>query len=661
MRRDNAKGLFSNLGKRIYLTLRYEGVFSFIRKSARFPLRLIPAGARFVDNADLRDVRARAKRWCKANGRAATIIIAAYGDPEPTLKTVKSVRRTTRRRRDVRIVVVDDGSPPEAQERLRKQAGVEVIANSENVGFARNVNRALRDAVERGDDVVLLNNDMIARRGWLETLQYAAYESNDRGIVGPKLLYPDERIQSAGSYRNLDQPEWFDHRFRFKPADHGPANVPAPVLGVTGACMYITRETLEAIGLMDESFPMAFEDVDYCIRAWEKGFRVLYYPASVLTHVESQTRGMTQGERELDSQRYFWGKWGEWFDRRPVTTSDGKLRIAYVTEDTGIGGGHRDIFEHLNRLGQRGHEVALYTLGDQPDWFDLRVPVKSFKDYGQLIEGLSTLDAIKVATWWATSEPVWLASITRGKPVYFVQDIETSYYPNDRRLRDAVIKSYRQEFSYMTISSWNRERLGELGLSAELVAPGIDLATYRPLDVKRRDDVILTVGRSHHLKNLDLTLAAWRALGESRPQLWLFGIEPDLGRKHGARYFTAPSDDKVNELINQSTVLVQTSRHEGFCLPLLEAMAAGTPVVCTDAHGNRDFCADGVNCLMAEANTDAVARALERMLGSRDLRESLAAEGRRTAANYAWERRIDTLEAFFLRLAPQEEPLVCLP
>jgi glycosyltransferase involved in cell wall biosynthesis len=108
-------------------------------------------------------------------------------------------------------------------------------------------------------------------------------------------------------------------------------------------------------------------------------------------------------------------------------------------------------------------------------------------------------------------------------------------------------------------------------------------------------------------------------------------------------------------------VLVQTSRHEGFCLPLLEAMAAGTPVVCTDAHGNRDFCTDGVNCLMAEANTDAVARALERMLASRDLRESLAAEGRRTADDYAWERRIDTLEAFFLRLAKQEQPLVCLP
>ena len=47
-------------------------------------------------------------------------------------------------------------------------------------------------------------------------------------------------------------------------------------------------------------------------------------------------------------------------------------------------------------------------------------------------------------------------------------------------------------------------------------------------------------------------------------------------------------------------MFVQTSTHEGFCLPPLEAMATGGAVVCTDAHGNRDFCRDGENCLMPE-------------------------------------------------------------
>ena len=59
----------------------------------------------------------------------------------------------------------------------------------------------------------------------------------------------------------------------------------------------------------------------------------------------------------------------------------------------------------------------------------------------------------------------------------------------------------------------------------------------------------------------------------------MFGVEPELGPEHGARYFERPSDERVNELFNEATVFVQTSIHEGFCLPLLEAMAAGTPVV----------------------------------------------------------------------------------
>ena len=168
-----------------------------------------------------------------------------------------------------------------------------------------------------------------------------------------------------------------------------------------------------------------------------------------------------------------------------------------------MGGGHRDIFEHLNRLSARGHEVSLYTLGDPPDWFPLRVPVHTFADYDELARALAEIEAIKVATWWMTAAPVWRASVVRGIPVYFVQDIETSYYPDHEHARHAVLDSYRPEFRYMTISSWNRERLRELGLDAELIPPGIDLETFSPrADVARREDMVLALGRSNPLKNL---------------------------------------------------------------------------------------------------------------------------------------------------------------
>jgi glycosyltransferase involved in cell wall biosynthesis len=419
--------------------------------------------------------------------------------------------------------------------------------------------------------------------------------------------------------------------------------------------MYVRRPVIERIGLLDERYPMAYEDVDWCLRAWQAGFRVLYFPAAQLIHHESVTRGTELGERERASQRLFWERWSELLDARSVSAgaeSGGRLRIAYVTEDTGIGGGHRDIFEHLNRLSERGHDVSLFTLGEPPDWFALRVPVHSFADYDELSTALAQLDAIKVATWWITAAPVWAASVVRGIPVYFVQDIETSYYPDDERARHAVLDSYRPEFRYMTISSWNRERLRELDLEAELIPPGIDLDTFRPRpEVARRGDMVLALGRSNPLKNLPLTLAAWRALPAPRPELCLFGIEPELADGEGMRHVEAPDDEQVNELLCQATVFVQSSTHEGFALPPLEAMAAGAAVLCTDAHGNRDFCRDGVNCLMAQPTRAALTEALQRLLADPELRARLGRAGIETAKEYAWERRIDALEAFFERVA----------
>jgi glycosyltransferase involved in cell wall biosynthesis len=420
--------------------------------------------------------------------------------------------------------------------------------------------------------------------------------------------------------------------------------------------MYVKRETIERIGLLDESYPMAYEDVDWCLRAWQAGFRVLYFPAACLIHHESVTRGTDVGERERESQRVFWERWGKFFDARDVRTADGKLRVVYVTEDTGVGGGHRDIFEHLNRLAERGHEAALYTLGEQPDWFDLHVPVHSFEFYDELVQVLSAVDAIKVATWWNTAMPVWHSSVLHGIPVYFVQDIETSYYPDDESVRHAVIDSYRPEFRYMTISGWNRDQLRELGLDAELIPPGIDLECFRPRpQVERRKDMVLALGRTNPLKNLPLTIQAWRLLPQPRPELCMFGIEPELATDEGMRYVVSPSDDEVGELFSQATVFIQTSTHEGFCLPALESMATGGAVVCTDAHGNRDFCSDGENCLMPEASREAVSVALVRLLGDGELRERVGQAGIETAAEYAWERRIDALEAFLEGVAQPRE------
>jgi GT2 family glycosyltransferase len=649
-RRLKRRPFLNDLPRRGYLTIKHHGWGTFAYRLVTFPLRLVGLErglrARQAERAEIR----KARHWYSEHCRPVTIVIPTYGPPGTTIECARAVVRSVDPGR-VRVVVVDDGTPAEQRLGLERMKGVELVLSERNAGYAASVNRGL-ELADEGGDLVVLNSDVAPHRGWLEVLQRAAYESHDIGIVGPRLLYPSTRIQSAGSYRNLRAREWFDHRYRGKPRRHGPARVPVPVVAVTGACMYVKRELIEVVGAMDDSYRMGYEDVDWCLRAWEAGFRVEYEPGAVLTHLEAETRGTEQGERELESQARFWRRWRPWFDGRETGGSNGGLRIIYVTEGTGVGGGHRVCFEHLNRLADRGHKVELYTLDSGPDWFSLQVPIRTFPDYDALISELGRQDAIKVATWWRTAAPVWLASLRRGVPVYFVQDIETSYHGDDEPTQNRVLASYREEFRYLTTSQWVRERLGELRLDATAIPPGVDFETYRALSsIRRSEDVLLAVGRSHPLKNFPLTLEAWKRV-EPRPPLWLYGIAPELA-PDGARYFEAPSDERVNELMNEAAVFVQTSRHEGFCLPLLEAMAAGAPVVCTDAHGNRDYCVDGENCLLVDDQPEAVAAGIDRLLRDPGLRERLSQGGRRTAEGYGWSRLIDELESFFERVAAE--------
>jgi glycosyltransferase involved in cell wall biosynthesis len=111
----------------------------------------------------------------------------------------------------------------------------------------------------------------------------------------------------------------------------------------------------------------------------------------------------------------------------------------------------------------------------------------------------------------------------------------------------------------------------------------------------------------------------------------------------------------VNELFNRATAVVQTSRHEGFCLPLLESMAAGAPNVCTDAHGNRDFSRNGKNCLMVEHDdVPALKKALEKMFNDAALRKRLSKEALKTADDYKWDKIIKKLVAFYEEVARQK-------
>jgi GT2 family glycosyltransferase len=205
-------------------------------------------------------------------------------------------------------LVVDDFSPNRELvanlESVSDELGVAVVRKDENSGFARTVNVGLELARAEGWDAVLVNADIeFHQHGWLDRM-LARTDSQGRpaAVVGARLLYPQGLIQHAGIYFSLLRRDFF-HRYQYGPADLAEAQHPCRC-PVTGALQLIRHETLETIGLYDEGFHLACEDVDYCLRVFDADLECIYEPTACAIHLESFFRGGSN----RTPQMLEWGK-----------------------------------------------------------------------------------------------------------------------------------------------------------------------------------------------------------------------------------------------------------------------------------------------------------------------------------------------------------------
>ena len=195
------------------------------------------------------------------------------------------------------IIVIDNGSvDPEVlalYERYRAGAvPFQAHVSPEPFNFSRAVNRGM--AMARGDLLLLLNNDVeILDAGWLKEM-VSCFDYPDVGVVGAKLLYPDGSLQHAGVIAGLGNyaGHWYIGRPAAFPGPMGRLWVRQSLSVVTGACFLISRRCLEAVGPFDEErFAVSYNDVDFCLRAVEADFRVVWTPFATLIHHESVSRG----------------------------------------------------------------------------------------------------------------------------------------------------------------------------------------------------------------------------------------------------------------------------------------------------------------------------------------------------------------------------------
>jgi GT2 family glycosyltransferase len=239
-------------------------------------------------------------------------IIIPFRDEPGLLATCCASLRVDPGYERMELVLVDNGSElPETAallDRLAEDDSVKIVRSPGPFNWASLNNEAVREA--SGEVLLFSNNDIEARAPrWLHAMLGHALRP-EVGAVGARLLYPDGAIQHAGVVVGLGGIA--GHVLRGLPGDHPGYNSMAfqtrDCSVVTGACMMTRREVFDSVGGFDEHLPVAFNDVDYCLKLREKEYLVVYTPLAELIHHESRSRGHTD---DLVESRRILERWAQ--------------------------------------------------------------------------------------------------------------------------------------------------------------------------------------------------------------------------------------------------------------------------------------------------------------------------------------------------------------
>lgn len=221
------------------------------------------------------------------------------------------------------VWVVDNASSDGSADLVRDRfPQARLIISPVNGGFSYGNNLALREIVGAGlvDYVLLLNNDTVVPAGSLDGLVDYLEANPEAGVVGPRLLLPDGSLDLAcrrsfptpevSFYRMLGLARLFPRSPRFARYNltYLDPGVETEVDAVVGACMLLRASVIAEVGLLDEQFFMYGEDLDWCYRIKQYGWRIVYYPRVIVHHhkrASSTRRAIPSIRAFYDAMRIF--------------------------------------------------------------------------------------------------------------------------------------------------------------------------------------------------------------------------------------------------------------------------------------------------------------------------------------------------------------------
>lgn len=253
-----------------------------------------------------------------------SIIINHYRTPELLKLCIQSIEKNLSAIEHE--IIVRDGEAMEETGEMMREAFPQVtyLPENYNVGFAKLVNEGIR--VSKGELLLIINADIIiANAESVQKLIDYLSRSETCGVVGPKLLNMNGSLQQSCFrfykpftllFRRtfLGKTPWgerdiarftYDDLFGKSPETAASGQKSAvPVDWLMGSALLAKRKAVETVGSFDENFFMYFEDVDWCRRFWEKGWKVMYFPEAVFYHYHMQASRGKKGLFEILANKY---------------------------------------------------------------------------------------------------------------------------------------------------------------------------------------------------------------------------------------------------------------------------------------------------------------------------------------------------------------------
>jgi N-acetylglucosaminyl-diphospho-decaprenol L-rhamnosyltransferase len=263
------------------------------------------------------------------------VVIVSHGAETLLRRCLESLRAHPPRTATMRVTVVDSGSPDATPEMVEREFPEFHLERRANIGFSAANNLVLRES--RAAAVLLLNPDTEVYAGTLDTVLARLAADPTIGMVGAKLVREDGQLDHAckrsfptplaalAHFTGVGRGEGASAALSQYRATQLGDDEPGEVDAINGAFMLCRAAAVADVGLLDEGYWLYMEDLDWCHRFWDAGWKVFYEPAAVALHVKG---GSSASRRAPRQEIAFHRGMGRFYRRFDAPTENPLLSVA---------------------------------------------------------------------------------------------------------------------------------------------------------------------------------------------------------------------------------------------------------------------------------------------------------------------------------------------